>query len=206
MGLTELGWIEGGNVHVDYRWAAGNLDRLRPFATEIVCLKPEVIFAVSTPATAAAQVATRMIPIVFAAVSDWLGSRFVASMANPGGNITGFMYIEGKWLELLRQIMPQLGRVGMLYNLETAPYARYFLEAYHSAASTLSIEVVDVPIHSAADLGPVIAKLASEPNAGPVVILIRQLLCIAQRLSRSPIATSSVVSPRLEKVLGAPTG
>ena len=82
-----------------------------------------------------------MILIVFAAVSDLLGSRFVASMANPGGNIIGFMYIEGKWLELLCQIVPQLGRVGMLYNPETAPYARYFLEAYHSAASTLSTAI-----------------------------------------------------------------
>ena len=174
MGLTELGWIEGRNIHVEYRWAGGNVDRLRPFATELVGLKPEVIFTVSTPATAAAQAATRIIPIVFAAVSDPLGSRFVASMATPGGNITGFMYIEasmsGKWLELIRQIMPQLARVGMLYNLETAPYARYFLEAFHSAASNLSIEAIDVPIHSAADLEPVMAKLAGQPNAGLIVM------------------------------------
>jgi len=172
--LTELGWIEGRNVHVDYRWAAGNVDRLRPFATELVGLKPEVIFAVSTPATAAAQAATRIIPIVFAAVADPLGSRFVASMASPGGNITGFMFIEasmsGKWLELMRQIMPQLARVGMLYNPETAPYARYFLEVLHSAASTFSIEAIDAPFHSAADLEPVMVQLASQPNAGLIVM------------------------------------
>jgi putative tryptophan/tyrosine transport system substrate-binding protein len=174
MSLTELGWIEGRNAHVDYRWADGKLDRLRAFATELVGLKPEVIFAVSTPATAAAQAATRMIPTVFAVVSDPIGSKFVASMANPGGNITGFMYIEasmsGKWLELMRQIMPQVARVGMLYNLETAPYARYFLEAFHSAASILSIEAIDAPFHSAADLEPVMAKLAGQPNAGLVVM------------------------------------
>ena len=174
MGLTELGWIEGRNVHVDYRWAAGNVDRLRPLADELVGLKPDVIFAVSTPGTAAAQAATRIIPIVFAAVSDPLGSRFVASMANPGGNITGFMFIEasmsGKWLDLLRQIMPQLAHVGMVYNPKTAPHARYFLAAFHSAASTLSIEAIDLPIHSAADLDPVMAELAGQPNAGLILM------------------------------------
>jgi putative tryptophan/tyrosine transport system substrate-binding protein len=174
MGLTELGWIEGRTVHVDYRWAGGNVDRLRTFAAELVGLKPELIFTVSTPATAAAQAATRMIPIVFAAVADPLGSRLVASMANPGGNTTGFMFIEasmsGKWLELMRQIMPQLKRVGMLYNPETAPFARYFLEAFHSAASILSIEAIDVPIHSAAGLEQVMAELAGQPDAALVVM------------------------------------
>jgi putative tryptophan/tyrosine transport system substrate-binding protein len=167
MGIAELGWMEG-------RWADGDMDRLRALATELVGLKPEVIFTVSTPATAAAQGATRMIPIVFTVVSDPIGSKFVASMANPGGNITGCMYIEGsvsgKWLELMRQIMPQLARVGMLYNPEAAPYARYFLEAFHSAASILSIEAIDAPFHSAADLEPVMAKLAGKPNAGLVVM------------------------------------
>jgi putative tryptophan/tyrosine transport system substrate-binding protein len=174
LGLTELWWIEGRNVHVDYRWASGNIDRLRLFATELVSLKPEVIFTVSTPATAAAQAETRIIPIVFTAVSDPLGSRFVASMATPGGNITGFMFIEasmsGKWLELLRQIMPKLARVGMVYNVETAPFAKYFLEAFHSAASTLSIDAIDIQIHSAADLEPAMAKLAGQPNAGLIVM------------------------------------
>jgi putative tryptophan/tyrosine transport system substrate-binding protein len=174
MGLAELGWIEGRNLHVDYRWAAGNVDRLGPFAAELVGLKPEVIFAVATPATAAAQAVTRTIPVVFAVVSDPVGSKFVASMANPGGNITGIMYIEasmsGKWLELLHQIMPALARVGMLYNPETAPYARYFLEIFHSAASTLSIEAIDATFHSAADLEPAIEKLAGQPNAGLIVM------------------------------------
>ena len=150
------------------------MDRLRPFAAELIGLKPEVIFAVATPATAAAQAATRTIPVVFAVVSDPVGSKFVASMANPGGNITGIMYIEasmsGKWLELLHLIMPQLARVGMLYNPETAPYAQYFLEIFHSAASALSIEAIDAAFHSAADLEPVIEKLAAQPNAGLIVM------------------------------------
>ena len=104
-GLDELGLIDGRNIHVDYRWGAGSLDRVRLFAQELVRLKPDVLIAATTPATAALQAETETIPIVFAGVSDPIDSGFVASLANPGGNITGFIVqqgsLGGKWLELL---------------------------------------------------------------------------------------------------------
>ena len=109
-GLDELGLIDGRNIHIDYRWGAGSLDRVRLFAQELVRLKPDVLVAGTTPATAALQAETKTIPIVFAGVSDPIGSGFVASLANPGGNITGFIIqqgsLGGKWLELLKEAAP----------------------------------------------------------------------------------------------------
>jgi putative ABC transport system substrate-binding protein len=92
--LIELQWIDGRNVHIDYRWGAGSVDRMQLFAKELVRLNPDVLVSISTPATAALQAETRTIPIVFAWVSDPVGSGFVSSLANPGGNITGFLNIE----------------------------------------------------------------------------------------------------------------
>ena len=102
--LNELGWVAGSNIHIEYRWGAGNIDRVRLFAKELIQLNPDVLVAITTPATAALQAETHTIPIVFAQVSDPVGSGFVNSLAHPGGNITGFINIEaslsGKWLEL----------------------------------------------------------------------------------------------------------
>jgi putative tryptophan/tyrosine transport system substrate-binding protein len=108
--LAELGWVEGRNLRMDVRWAPGSVDRMRTFARQLVELQPDVILANSTPATAALQRETRTIPIVFAVASDPVGSGFAASLARPGGNITGFSIAEpslpGKWLELLTEIAP----------------------------------------------------------------------------------------------------
>jgi putative tryptophan/tyrosine transport system substrate-binding protein len=109
-GLAKSGWTDGGNVQMEVRWAGGNIDRLRMFAKELVDLQPDVILATSTPATAALQQATRAIPIVFAGISDPVGAGFVASLSRPGGNLTGFINMEGafggKWLEVLKEIAP----------------------------------------------------------------------------------------------------
>src|ERR1700688_1285805 len=143
--LVELGWIDSRSVHIDYRWGAGSVDRMRLFARELVQLNPDALVTISTPATAALQTETRTIPIVFAWVSDPVGSGFVSSLAHPGGNITGFLNIEasvvGKWLTLMREIAPQVSRIGFLFNPQTAPYALYYLDTFRSAASALAIEV-----------------------------------------------------------------
>ena len=132
--LNRLGWIDGRTVQVDYRWAAGNVDRLQQFARDLVRLAPDVLVAVTTPATAALQRETQTIPIVFAVVSDPVGSGFVNSLARPGGNITGFNILQaslsGKWLELMHEIAPHVTRVGLMYNPQTAPYAKYYLETF----------------------------------------------------------------------------
>jgi putative ABC transport system substrate-binding protein len=117
--LEKLGWTEHRELRIEYRWAAGDPDRARAYATELVRLKPDVIFAAPSSAMAALR-QTRSVPIVFAQVSDPLGEGWVASLARPGGNVTGFALFEftigGKWLELLKQIAPRVSRVAVLYD------------------------------------------------------------------------------------------
>jgi putative tryptophan/tyrosine transport system substrate-binding protein len=172
--LDELGWIDGRNVHLDYRWGAGSLDRVKLFAAELVRLKPDVLVSITTPATAALQAETRTVPTVFAVVSDPVGSGFVESLARPGGNITGFINLEaslaGKQLELMRDIAPHVTRVGYLFNPQTAPYARYYLDAFRSAAAALAIEAVEAPVGSAAELETIITKLGHNGGAGFLVM------------------------------------
>jgi hypothetical protein len=138
-GLDERDWRDGRNVRIDYRRAAGDADRLRAFAKELVALQPDVMFAITTPTVAAVLRETRTLPIVFAQVSDPVGSGFVASLARPGGNVTGFTNINiessigGKWLELLKQIAPAVRRVAMIYNPPTAPFAGYYLRPFEAA-------------------------------------------------------------------------
>jgi putative tryptophan/tyrosine transport system substrate-binding protein len=172
--LAELGWIEGRNVRIDYRWAAGSVDRMRLFASELVQLNPDALVSISTPATAALQAETRTIPIVFAWVSDPIGSGFVSSLAHPGGNITGFLNIEasvvGKWLTLMREIAPQVSHIGFLYNPQTAPYARYYLDTFRAASSTLAIEAIDAPVHNTEEVEAFMTKLGDEAGAGLFVM------------------------------------
>ena len=172
--LDELGWIDGRNIHIDSRRVAGKVDRLPPFAEELVRLNPDVLVAVTTPATAALQAQTYTIPIVFAVVSDPVGSGFVASLANPGGNITGFMDVEaslsGKWLELIHEIAPSASRVAILFNPRTAPFARYYLDPFRSAAAALKIEPIEASVHSVAEVEAVMTKLGREGGAGVIIM------------------------------------
>ena len=136
--LTELGWIEGRNIQIDYRWASTDADSMRVFAKELIDLKPDVIVGHSTPVMAALHRETSTIPIVFVTVSDPVGSRFVASLARPGGNITGFINLEsslgGKWIEILKEVAPGIARVGLLFNPQTAPHFDYYQQAFEAAA------------------------------------------------------------------------
>ena len=143
-GLADLGWADGRTVRTDVRWAAGNVDRMRTFAKELIDLKPDVILAGTTPATAALQRETRAIPIVFVIVSDPVGSGFVAGLPRPGGNITGFTNVEaalgGKWLEMLKEIAPRVRRVAIMFNPDTAPSGgAYFLGSFEAAARSLAV-------------------------------------------------------------------
>jgi ABC-type uncharacterized transport system substrate-binding protein len=147
--LDELGWKAGRNIQIDYRWSAGNADRLRIFAKELVELKPDLIVAETTPAAQALLAETRTIPIVFVVVSDPVGSGFVASLNRPGGNATGFMNMEptmsGKWLELLKEIAPRLTRVVLLFNPAVAPYTKPYLGSFEAAAASLAVEAISAP-------------------------------------------------------------
>ena len=173
-GLKQLGWTEGSNLKIDYRWAAGDAGLIRTFAKELVELQPDVILARSTPATAVLKAETRSIPIVFTTVSDPIGSGFVANLAHPGGNITGFTNFEssisGKWMGLLKEIAPRITKVGAMYNPETAPYAPYYVRPFEVAAKSFSVEPISVVVHNDADIERVIARLASESNGGLIVL------------------------------------
>lgn len=170
-GLRQLGWIEGRNIRIDRRWAAADDAELIPrFAKELVALEPDLILSHSTPTTAALLQQTHTIPIIFAFVSDPLGSGFVASFQEPSGNATGFIVMEptmaGKWLELLREIAPRVTRVELLFNPATAPYASYYLEPFKTAAASLGVEPIASPVHNISELETTIATLARDPNGG----------------------------------------
>ena len=129
-GLRELGWVNGRNLQVDHRWAAGNPERAATFAKELVALKPEVIVAHTTPSVIALRKQTGIIPIVFVQISDPIGAGFITNLARPGGNITGFTNFEsamvGKWVEMLEEMAPSISRVAFLFNPQTAPYVARF--------------------------------------------------------------------------------
>jgi putative ABC transport system substrate-binding protein len=171
-GIEQAGWVEGRNVRIDYRFAPSGAAQADQLATELVALQPDVIVAHSTPNAAALQRATRTIPIVFVMVSDPVGSKFVASLARPGGNLTGFLLIEasiaGKWLSMLKEIEPQLARVTLIANPKTTPYD-YFLRAVATKAPSLGIELVPNPVETSADIKRAIETFAGVPNGGLIL-------------------------------------
>jgi putative ABC transport system substrate-binding protein len=173
-GLAKLGWTDGRNLRMDVRWATGNLDRARMFAKELVGLRPDVILSEGTSGTAALQRETRTIPIVFAAVGDPVGSGFVASLTRPGGNITGFTFVEasmaGKYLELLTEIAPGVKRAAIMFNPEmTSGGGSYYLPLFEAAARSLKVAPIVAPVHSDAEIETVITSLGREPGGGLVV-------------------------------------
>ena len=168
-GLERLGWSEGRNVSVDYRFSAGRAEHVEALAKELVALQPDVIIAQGTSVTAALQRESNKIPIVFVTVSDPIGSGFVASLPRPGGNITGLLQYEagiiGKWMAMLKEIAPSLTRAALVANPKVTAYD-YFLRAAEAAAPSLAIEIVPSPIESAADIERVIDSIAQVPNSG----------------------------------------
>ncbi len=172
--LRQLGWVDGQNARIDQRWANADVERIRSLAKEVIELRPDVIFACTTPATAALHRETSNIPIVFAVVSDPVGAGLVRSLSRPGGNITGFINIEeglgSKWLQLLHEIAPHLQRVGIMFNPETAPGGgRYFLPSFEATAQSLAIEPIRAAVHDDGEIEAAIKSLG-ESNGGLVVM------------------------------------
>jgi putative ABC transport system substrate-binding protein len=172
--LKELGWTDGSNIQIDIRWSAANVERMRELAKELVSLEPDLLFGHTTQPIAALQRATATIPILFVVVSDPVGSGFVASLPRPGGNITGFINIEaslgGKWIEVLKEILPNVTRAALMFNPDTAPYSRYYLEPFETAARFRGVEPMAAPVRTAADIERVIAGLGDHPDAGLAVM------------------------------------
>jgi ABC transporter substrate binding protein len=187
--LERHGWYEGRNIHIDYRLAPAAVG-VQALAKELVATQPDVIFALSRPATTALQKETQTIPIVFTYVIDPIGAGFITSLAHPGGNLTGIMAYEpsmvGKWLGMLKEIAPQTTRVTLLGNPKTAVYFDYLLKAAEASAPSLGIAAVPSRIENdAVDIERVIAGIASVPNSAMVVLLIVRLPSTPISLSRS---------------------
>jgi putative ABC transport system substrate-binding protein len=172
--LKRLGWSQDRNIHIDARFAAGTADQYPLLAKELAALQPDVMVSESTPAAAALRQETRAIPIVFVGVSDPVGSGFVASLARPGGNLTGMMQYEsgivGKWLAMLKEIAPRLSRVAFVANPKFRGYD-YFLRFAAAAAPTLAIELIPSPIsNDAADIERSIESFARMPGGGLLMV------------------------------------
>ena len=195
-GLDRLGWSEGRNIRIDYRYAPpASTERAQVLANELIALKPDAILANSPAIVAAVQRETRTIPIVFIGISDPIGEGFITSLARPGGNITGLMNYEpgitGKWLAMLKEIAPRLTRAALVGNPKTTSYD-YFLRAAEAAVPALAIELVQSRVDTAADIERAIESFARVPNGGLVMppdattILHRDLIIALAAQHRLP--------------------
>jgi putative ABC transport system substrate-binding protein len=174
--IQQLGWKDGGNVAIIVRYGIGDIDRIRNYAKELVDLKPDVIVCETTPTLKAVADQTSTIPIVFVSVTDPVSDGFVANLAHPGGNITGFTNFEatmgGKWIELLKKIAPSSRRVGIIFNPDTAPGGGgFFLKSVAASAPALQVELLPFPVHSDDEIGQAVTGLGREPGAGLIVML-----------------------------------
>src|SRR5262249_45442011 len=173
-GLQEMGWVEGRNFRADYRWAAGDLDRMRVIAKDFVDLQPDVLFGGSTPTVLALLRETRTIPIVFTNLSDPVGTGIVASFARPSGNVTGFAAFEyslaGKWLEMLKEGAPATRRVALVFNPETAPYAHHYLSFMEAAAPALGVTANAVSVRTVGEMEAALEAHAREADGALIAL------------------------------------
>jgi putative tryptophan/tyrosine transport system substrate-binding protein len=172
--LADLGWTDGRNVRMDFRWAPGSdINRMQALARELVGLQPDIIVTNGTPTTAALRRETRTIPIVFAGVSDPVASGIVSRLDRPSENITGFVLFEpslgGKWLELLSEIAPGLKRLAIMFNPDTTP-ASVYMPSVETAARSLKLVPIMAPVRSDVEIETAITALGREPGGGLVVI------------------------------------
>ncbi len=170
--LRQPGWVEGSTAQIDYRWAGSNVGQLRTLAKELVTLRPDVILARSTPVTTALLQETRTIPIVFVVVSDPVGDGLVASLARPGGNVTGFTNVGAsfgsKWLQLLKEIYPPVAQVAVMYNPKTAHGG--YLSLIEDAARSIPVKVVATAVQDPGEIERAIVSLAHDANGALLVL------------------------------------
>jgi putative ABC transport system substrate-binding protein len=173
--LRSLGWIDGQNLHIDYRWTGDSAQFKRAYAAELVALVPDVMMCATTDNLTALQQETRTIPIVFTLVTDPLVQGFVASLAHPGGNITGFTAayetsFGAKWLDLLKKMAPALTRVAVMFNPETSTQSRFFMRSVETSAGSLGVQVTQAHVRRSLDIESVIDSFAREPNGGLILL------------------------------------
>jgi putative ABC transport system substrate-binding protein len=200
LGMRDLGWIEGRNVHIEYRFTANNHELIKQYVAELIRLAPDVIVANSTPVIAALRQATSSIPIVFVVVNDPVSQGFISSLAHPGGNITGFTFIEfqlvGKWIELLSDVKPDLSRVALLFNPDSAPYYDVYIRSFKALPQQSSIELEALPVRSASEVELAVAELGRKSGSGliasadPFIVVERETILKSAEKHRVPIISA----------------
>ena len=172
-GLRELGWTEGRNLRLEYRWAPGDATLLHSQATELVGLAPDLILATSTPVFGALRQGNPL-PIVFVQVTDPVGGGFVPNLARPGGYLTGFTSFEftigSKWLEALKHVAPKVKRVALIFNPDTAPFAPMFWQPVEDAAPSFDVEPIQMPVRDVSEIGHAIEVFVGDGNGGLMVL------------------------------------
>jgi putative tryptophan/tyrosine transport system substrate-binding protein len=175
-GLDQLGWKDGRNIQITFRFGVGEMDRVRESAKQLIDLNPDVIVCETTPTLKVLAQQTATLPIVFVSVADPVNNGYVADLAHPGGHITGFTNFEatmgGKWIELLKKIAPATTRVGVIFNPDTAPGGGgFFLKSVEASAPSLAAKVISCPVHSDAEIESAVVDLGHEPGGGLIVML-----------------------------------
>ena len=193
-GLQEFGWAVGRNVRIDYRWTPGDASHLRKSAEELVALRPEAILAGVGPTTPALQRASRTVPIVMAQGIDPVGAGFVQSLARPNGNVTGFIQFEyslaGKWMELLKEVAPNVGRVAVLREPGSAAIGQWAI--IQAVAQPMGVELRPIDLSNANEIERAISEFAKAPNGGLIVavsaasLIHRQLIIALAAQHRLP--------------------
>jgi putative tryptophan/tyrosine transport system substrate-binding protein len=173
-GLHSLGWTEGQNIQIERRYAPGDINRMQTYAKELVDLKPDLIFVTNTPSAIALSQNTHTIPVLFVNVTDPIGSGLVSSLANPGGNVSGFTNFEftmgGKWLQILKQVAPDIKRAAIIFNPELAPCSGGYVRSFEIAASSFGVEPIVAPVLDIDQLDRVLVAQAREPGGSIVVV------------------------------------
>ena len=161
-GLRQLGWIEGQSLRIDVRWSAGDAKLARAYSAELIGLMPDVILAATTLNLTMIHEATSTVPVVFVAVADPVKQGFVASIRQPAGNLTGFSLFEfslgSKWIYLLKDVMPDLMRVAVMFNPDASPQAKFFMAVIEVEAPSLGVQVIPMPVRAFADIEPALAS------------------------------------------------
>jgi putative tryptophan/tyrosine transport system substrate-binding protein len=206
LGMRDLGWVEGRNVQIDYRFVGNNPESINKNVTELVRLAPDVIVANTTRVMAALQPATSTIPIVFVMLNDAVNQGFISNLAHPGANITGFTFSEsdmvGKWISLLSDVKPNLSRVALMFNPDSVPYFDVYLRSFKALPQQTSVEVEAVHVRSVADVELAVAKLGREPDSGLIaasdafLLAVREVILKAANEHRVP-----VISPNRQFVI-----
>jgi putative ABC transport system substrate-binding protein len=182
LGMRDAGWIEGRNVQIEYRYAGTNPQSISKHVAELVRMAPDVIVANTTPVRAALRPATTTVPIVFAVVNDPVGQGFISNLTRPGGNITGFSFIEpeivGKWINLLSDVKPDLSRVALMFNPDTSPYYDAYLRSFKALPQQSSVAVSPSHVRSATEIEAAVAELGREPGSGLVATADAYILAV----------------------------